>query len=50
MMTKNRLIEFQRMAEDIKNCYRKKLINKTIVVLFENKMKIEIDILVEMTF
>ena len=37
---KNRLLEFQRMAEDIKNSYRKKLINKTVSVLFENKVKI----------
>ena len=36
---KNRLIEFQRIAEDIKNSYREKLINKTVNVLFENKMK-----------
>ena len=36
---KNRLIEFQSIAEDIKNNYRKKLINKTVNVLFENKMK-----------
>ena len=37
--SKNRLIEFQRIAEDVKNNYRKKLINKTVNVLFENKMK-----------
>ncbi len=36
---KNRLIEFQHLAEDIKNSYRKKLINKTVNVLFENKMQ-----------
>ena len=36
---KNRLIEFQRIAEGIKNSYRKKLINKNVKVLFENKMK-----------
>ena len=34
--SKNRLIEFQRIAEDVKNNYRKKLINKTVNVLFEN--------------
>ena len=36
---KNRLIEFQHIADDIKTNYRKKLINKTTNVLFENKMK-----------
>ena len=36
---KNRLIEFQKIAENIKNNYRKKLINKNAKVLFENKMK-----------
>ena len=36
---KNRLIEFQRIAENIKTNYRKQLINKTSDVLFENKMK-----------
>ena len=36
---KNRLIEFQRKAENIKNNYKKKLINTTAKVLFENKMK-----------
>ena len=36
---KRRLIEFQHIAEDLKNSYRKKLINKTVNVLFENKMK-----------
>jgi len=36
---KSRLIEFQRVAENIKTNYRKKLINKTAKVLFENKMK-----------
>ena len=36
---KKRLIEFQHIAEDLKNSYRKKLINKTVNVLFENKMK-----------
>ena len=36
---KNRLIEFQRIAENVKNKYRKSLIKKTVKVLFENKMK-----------
>jgi len=36
---KNRLIEFQRIAENIKTNYRKNLIKKTVKVLFENKMK-----------
>ena len=36
---KKRLIEFQKIAEDIKTNYRKKLIKKTVKVLFENKMK-----------
>ncbi len=38
-VAKNRLIEFQRAAENIKTKYRKLLINKTVKVLFENKMK-----------
>ena len=38
-VAKNRLIEFQRAAENIKIKYRKLLINKTVKVLFENKMK-----------
>ena len=38
---KKRLIEFQQAAECIKNKYRKKLIRKTVKVLFENKMKKE---------
>ncbi len=37
---KNRLTEFQLIADNIKNNYRKKLINKTTKVLFENKMNI----------
>ena len=45
---KNRLIEFQRVAETIKNNYRKNLAKKTVNVLFENKMRSEINILVEM--
>ena len=36
---KNRLIKFQSIAEEIKTGYRKNLINKTVNVLFENKMK-----------
>ncbi len=36
---KNRLIEFQNIAENTKTSYRKKLIKKTVNVLFENKMK-----------
>ena len=32
-------MEFQHIAEDLKNSYRNKLINKTVNVLFENKMK-----------
>ena len=38
-VAKNRLTEFQRIAENIKNNYRKKLIKKSVKVLFENKMK-----------
>jgi tRNA-2-methylthio-N6-dimethylallyladenosine synthase len=36
---KYRLIKFQNIAENIKNDYRKKLLNTTAKVLFENKMK-----------
>ena len=36
---KDRLIEFQEIAEKVKIQYRKKLTNKTINVLFENKMR-----------
>ncbi len=36
---KNRLTEFQRISEKIKISYRKKLINRTAKVLFENKMR-----------
>ena len=36
---KNRLIEFKKIADDIKNNYRKTLIGKIVKVLFENKMK-----------
>ena len=39
--SKKRLIEFQKVAESIKNNYRKKLIRKTVKVLFENKIKNE---------
>ena len=39
--SKKRLIEFQKVAESIKNNYRKKLIRKTVKVLFETKMKNE---------
>ena len=40
-MSRDRLIEFQHTAENIKTDYRKKLVNKTAKVLFENKMKSE---------
>ena len=36
---KDRLVEFQEIAEKVKIQYRKKLTNKTINVLFENKMR-----------
>ena len=36
---KNRLIEFQKNAENIKNNYRNKLLKKNVKVLFENKMQ-----------
>ena len=38
-VVKNRLIQFQKLAEEIKINYRKNLINKTSLVLFENKIK-----------
>tara|TARA_B100000575_G_scaffold290676_1_gene294826 strand:+ start:58 stop:1353 length:1296 start_codon:yes stop_codon:yes gene_type:complete len=38
-IAKRRLTEFQNVAENIKNIYRNKLINKTTKVLFENKIK-----------
>jgi tRNA-2-methylthio-N6-dimethylallyladenosine synthase len=38
-VAKDRLIEFQHIAEKTKTNYRKKLIKKTANVLFENKMK-----------
>ena len=37
--SRDRLIEFQYTAKNIKTDYRKKLISKTAKVLFENKMK-----------
>ena len=38
---KSRLFQFQRLAEEIKINYRKKLIGKSASVLFENKIKNE---------
>ncbi len=38
---KNRLLKFQKLADKIKIEYRKSLINKTAIVLFENKIKNE---------
>ena len=38
-IAKTRLLKFQSVAENIKTNYRKKLLNKTSKVLFENKMK-----------
>ena len=38
-VSRDRLIEFQQTAANIKTDYRKKLVNKTAKVLFENKMK-----------
>ena len=38
-LAKKRLIIFQKLAERIKMNYKKKLLNKTVKVLFENKMK-----------
>ncbi len=38
-IAQRRLTEFQNVAENIKNSYRNKLINKTTKVLFENKIK-----------
>ena len=38
---KNRLTQFQKLADEIKINYRKNLINKTALVLFENKIKDE---------
>ena len=39
IVAKNRLMQFQKIAEDIKLKYKKSLINKNTLVLFENKMK-----------
>ena len=39
IVAKNRLIQFQKIAEDIKLKYKKSQINKNTTVLFENKMK-----------
>ena len=36
---KKRLIIFQKIAEEIKMKYKKSLINKKLLVLFENKVK-----------
>ena len=38
-VAKNRLMQFQKLAENIKFKYKKNLINKKATVLFENKMK-----------
>ena len=38
-LAKKRLIIFQKLAERIKMNYKKNLLNKTVKVLFENKMK-----------
>ena len=38
-VAKNRLMQFQKLAEKIKFKYKKNLINKKATVLFENKMK-----------
>mgnify|MGYP002882339545 FL=1 len=40
-IAKDRLIIFQRLADQIKNEYRANLLNKSVKVLFENKMKNE---------
>ena len=40
-IAKERLILFQRLADQIKNEYREKLLNKRVKVLFENKIKNE---------
>ncbi len=40
-VSKKRLIIFQKKAEEIKMEYRKTLFNKTVFVLFENKMKLK---------
>ena len=38
-VAKTRLIQFQKLAENIKLKYKQSLINKKVTVLFENKMK-----------
>ncbi len=40
-IAKKRLLKFQKLAEEIKITYRKSLINKTAIVLFENEIKNE---------
>ena len=45
---KNRLIQFQKLAEEIKINYRKNLINKIIQHYLKIKLKMKINILVEM--
>ena len=42
-LAKKRLVIFQNIAEKIKLNYKKKLLNQTVKVLFENKMKKEKD-------
>ena len=42
-LAKKRLVEFQNIAEKIKLNYKKKLLNQTVKVLFENKMRKEKD-------
>ena len=37
-LAKQRLVTFQKIAEKIKLDYKKKLLNQTVEVLFENKM------------
>ena len=37
-IAKKRLIEFQKIAKEIKTKYKKSLINKKLLVLFENKI------------
>jgi tRNA-2-methylthio-N6-dimethylallyladenosine synthase len=41
VIAKNRLSKFQKLADETKINYRKSLINKTALVLFENKIKNE---------
>ena len=42
-LAKKRLVIFQKLAEKIKMNYKKKLLNKIVKVLFENKMTKEKD-------